>query len=393
MELKYLRRYIKSSFWRLISLSIRPFIRLKDNQIICWVYYNNHYTDSPRVFTEYILSNHSNDFNIVWVFTKEFDTSGIDPRIKVVRTNTLKYLISLYSSKVIISNRRTFRYLDYFYKKKGQTYIMTWHGSFPLKRIEKDAENVLTKSYIREAKYDSSICDLMLSNSRMYSEVIRNAFWYDGEILEMGIPRNDIFYNHKLISETYVNIRKEYDVSADTKIVIYAPTFRTDSSNLDYYRINWSKIIPCFESLFNSKVVVFIRLHPNMSSINGIEDLINDSRVIDITKKPDITPYLFASDAMISDYTSAMFDFCTLRRPCFVFATDKDSYDRGFNLSLEDLPFPLSINQNQLITSILNFDYKSYMMKLDSFIDNTWGLFEKGDSTEALYYWINNKIK
>lgn len=62
-----------------------------------------------------------------------------------------------------------------------------------LKKCEKDVEAKLSKSYVYNAKRDSKMADLFISSAKFLTDLYRRAFWYDGEILEVGFPRNDIF--------------------------------------------------------------------------------------------------------------------------------------------------------------------------------------------------------
>ena len=50
----------------------------------------------------------------------------------------------------------------------------------------------------------------------------------------------------------------------------------------------------------------------------------------------------------------------------FLFATDIDEYkkDRDFYLPLDQLPFPLAKNNDELLKNIINFDYENYLRNL-----------------------------
>ena len=120
---------------------------------------------------------------------------------------------------------------------------MLWHGGIALKRIEKDAENNLGFSYTMKAKRDSRTCDLMISGCNFQTELLKNKFWYNGEILESGIPRNDIFFNTERHKEFKENIYKKYNIPSSYNIVLYAPTFRRNRS-IEPYKFDWNKMLP-----------------------------------------------------------------------------------------------------------------------------------------------------
>lgn len=383
---------IERLVWYIMAMIVRPFIKVKNNRIFCWSYSAKKYACNPRALTEYILDNHANEYEIYWGFDKDVDVSILDERIHVVRKYSLHYLYALYSSKFVFYNARNNPYDSMFVKKHGQKYIMMWHGPFALKKIEKDACEKLGAKYRKYAIKDSAMCDLMLSNSKFFTNLIYNSFWYDGKVLEKCSPRNDVFYNQDLKLESYNKVRESLGLSKDCKIVLYAPTFRGENQKLDYYRINWSNVRPYFEKLLDGDVAILLRLHPNIAGIEGVETLMNYPNVHNVTNAPDITEFLFAADVMISDYTSAMFDFSLLQKPCFIYAIDKDEYDRGFYWKFEQLPFPFAESEEQLINNIVSFDFDKYNHSLDNFQNEIWGIDEDGHACERLYNWMKKQI-
>lgn len=389
--MKLLINRLKRLVWYIMAMIVRPFIKINNKRIFCWSYSAKKYACNPRALTEYILANHANEYEIYWGFDKNVDVSMLDERIHVVRKHSLHYLYALYSSKFVFYNTRNNPYDSMFVKKQDQKYIMMWHGSFPLKKIEKDACEQLGVKYQKYALKDSAMCDLMLSNSKFFTNLIYNSFWYDGKILERCSPRNDVFYNQELKLECYNKVRESLGLSKDCKIVLYAPTFRGENQNLDYYRIDWSNVRPYFEKLLGGNVEILLRLHPNIAGIEGVETLMNYPNVHNVTKAPDITEFLFAADAMISDYTSAMFDFSLLQKPCFIYAIDKDEYDRGFYWNFEQLPFPFAESEEKLINNVLSFDFDKYNRSLYKFQDEIWGLDEDGYACERLYNWLKQQ--
>ncbi len=386
---KNLNRCIRL-FWFIVALIIRNFSKVKNNQIFCWSYHFSKYSCNPKAITEYILENVPDDFEIYWAFDSKNIPKELDNRIRVVVQYNFKYLVALYTSKFIITNSRNNKYDSMFIKKKNQKYIMTWHGSIGNKPIEKDAIETLGNKYKRIAIEDSSMCDLMLSNCKRFTNQIRDAFWYKGEILEKCIPRNDLFYNHSYILKIYEDVRNELGFTPETKIVLYAPTYRGNNNSLEFYHINWDFIIPHLEKLLGNSVEVLVKLHPNMSHVNNIGFLTHFEHVHDITQVADIQRYLFAANVMISDYSSTMFDFALLRRPCFTFAVDRADYERGFYFTLEQLPFPIAESNIQLANCIRVFKQDKYIRDINNCFDNTFGLDEDGHACERLLAWMRN---
>ncbi|MCY7191377.1 CDP-glycerol glycerophosphotransferase family protein, partial [Streptococcus gallolyticus] len=52
--------------------------------------------------------------------------------------------------------------------------------------------------YVKDAKYDGIVTDLLVSDSQIQTEYFKKYFWYTGEIIRCGLPRNDELYYSSL---------------------------------------------------------------------------------------------------------------------------------------------------------------------------------------------------
>ena len=382
---------IGKSFGNIFSLIIRCFTRVHKGRMMCWAYTFKQYSCNPRYLTEYLLENNP-EFEIFWVFKGNVDTSGVDKRIKCIRYKSLQYYLLVNTAEFFITNARTDPYRIYWHKRKGQKYVMLWHGGVALKRIEKDAEAQLSYSYLKKAKIDSKVCDLMVSGCRFQTSLLKEKFWYDGEILEKGIPRNDVFFDKARHPEMRGRICRKYGISPDSRIVLYAPTFRRDKS-IEPYRINWSRVVPELRKIYGTeKVSILLRLHPNLIGKADASSLVNDESVIDVTRYHDMQELLCVSDLLITDYSSSMFDITMLKKPCMLYATDIEKYNRGYYFDFAELPFPLARNEEELIGNIRTFDSAAYEEAVESFFEKHIGLCEDGNASKAIAGWFTRHI-
>ena len=382
---------IGKSFGNIFSLIIRCFTRVHKGRMMCWAYTFKQYSCNPRYLTEYLLENNP-EFEIFWVFKGNVDTSGVDKRIKCIRYKSLQYYLLVNTAEFFITNARTDPYRIYWHKRKGQKYVMLWHGGVALKRIEKDAEAQLSYSYLKKAKIDSKVCDLMVSGCRFQTSLLKEKFWYDGEILEKGIPRNDVFFDKARHPEIRGRICRKYGISPDSRIVLYAPTFRRDKS-IEPYRINWSRVVPELRKIYGTeKVSILLRLHPNLIGKADASSLVNDESVIDVTRYHDMQELLCVSDLLITDYSSSMFDITMLKKPCMLYATDIEKYNRGYYFDFAELPFPLARNEEELIGNIRTFDSAAYEEAVESFFEKHIGLCEDGNASKAIAGWLTRHI-
>jgi CDP-glycerol glycerophosphotransferase len=74
-----------------------------------------------------------------------------------------------------------------------------------------------------------------------------------------------------------------------------------------------------------------------------------------------------------------------MKRPCFLFTTDIDSYvtERGFYYELTDTPFPICKNNHELISNVKYFDNDKYLFDIDKYLDML-GCYENGDAAERI---------
>ena len=260
-----------------------------------------------------------------------------------------------------------------------------------IKKIEKDAGDNLSKKYIEAAKYDSSICDLILSGCNFRTNIIKNSFWYTGNILEKGTPRNDMLFNTSLKDQLKKQLVDSLGIDSKRKILLYAPTFRKDYS-IDCYNINWKQIIKSLKQKTGDDYVILLRLHPNFINKKiDYNSLFCTDDMYDVTMYHDMQELLLISDILVTDYSSSIFDFSLLYRPCIIYAPDYRTYNRGTYFQLHQLPFPLAENQKQLIESIDKFDKTSYQIELRNFIQKVIGSFEDGQACYHLYNWMKKQ--
>lgn len=378
-------------FGNAVSMFVRCGVGVKRGRVLCWAYNYKQYGCNPRYLTEYILE-HCPDMEVVWVFRRGVDISGIDSRVKCVRFRSLEYLKMVNSAEFLVTNSRTDPWHIYWHKRPEQKYLMVWHGGAALKQIERDVEDKLGYSYIRKAKRDSEVCDLMISGCRANTDLIKRSFWYSGEVLEKGIPRNDIFFDKAKHQEIRERINAQYGISPDSRIVMYAPTFRR-SGTIEPYRIDWAQLLPLLrEKLGCENVTIFLRLHPNLIGKADTSSLQCCAEVVDMTRYHDMQELLCVSDMLITDYSSSMFDYAMLRRPCILYATDVEQYDRGYYYDFKELPFPLAESGEELKSLIANFDNEGYLARLELFLNDTLGLKEQGIAAKELAEWMRQRM-
>ncbi len=375
----------KKSMYVLLKL-IYGHHNIKNNKIIFDNFLGKGYGDNPKYICEELLHLNA-DIDIVWVVN---DSNYKFPdRIRTVKYNSFKSLYEYYTAKIWVDNvRNSFKPP----KREGQFYLQTWHGPFSPKKIERDAENNLPKQYIECAKNDGMIMNALLSNSELLDEQYYRTFWLSPnvEILKSGLPRNDIYF-HEAAHEDIKNIvRIRYNFSSNDYIVLYAPTFRDDGSKRGY-DIPYEKIRNEFEAKTNKHCKMLIRFHPNV----GDEMVVGYSNdIINVTDYPNLQDLVIVSDAIISDYSTTIFDFSLMKKPAFIHAIDIEEYGklRGLLPEFYMLPFPHTYTNNELLSAISSFSCEDYVNGLDEFYKKH-PIYDTGIASKTAAKWIVDKMK
>ena len=115
---------------------------------------------------------------------------------------------------------------------------------------------------------------------------------------------------------------------------------------------------------------------------------------INASSYDDIQELLLATDVLITDYSSCIFDFCLGLKPAFVFAKDIKEYEqeRGFYLDIHSMPFPIAQTEEELFYNISNLDENKYKTELEKFL-NKRGSFDNGNASKNIVEIIKKRIK
>lgn len=353
-----------------------------ENKIVIDNFLGKGYGDNPKCICEALLKKNTY-LDIVWVCK---DLNSVFPSgVRIVKYGSLKSLKEYYTAKVWIDNvRNSFKPS----KRERQYYIQTWHGNLGNKLVEGAAIETLPRKYVITAKKDAAQTDLMISGSVFFTNLIRDHFWYNGRIMEIGTPRLDVFFQNK--SGIIENVKKQYGIDTNTNVILYAPTFR-NSYSIEDYDLDYQSAISAFERLYRCKCLMIIRFHPNLKVDTRCLNL--PSNVINVSDYPDVYELVISSNAIITDYSSISIESGVFYKPVFIYANDIDEYtkERGFISDINKQPFPISRTNGELVSIIENFNFDDYASKLKLF-NNQLGIKEYGTASKALSEVILNVI-
>ncbi len=370
---------------------------IEKNKIVFTNFNGNGYGCNPKYIAEEIIKRNL-PYELCWLVNNIKEKEVNFPKtIRLIELNSKQSFKELTTAKIWIDNqRKIFPIKLGLQKKEGQLYIQTWHGSLGIKKLDNDVQNFTNKSnkiWIDRAKFDSQMTDYLLTNSKFETNILPEALWFKNKVLEIGHPRNDIFFKSefekKLIKKKIFN---NLGISNNQNILLYVPSFR-DDYRLDCYMLNIEIIKSTLENKFGGSWTILIRMHPRLKDTSCA--LFNyNKNVIDVSSYSDIQELLIAADIAISDYSSCIFDFILSKKPAFIFATDIEQFntERGFYYPLESTPFPIATDNIELMNNIKDFNYEQYKQKVEEFLQEK-GCIEDGHASERVVDLIEQVIE
>lgn len=318
------------------------------------------YADSPKAIYEELLNNPKyEEYHFIWFFKDrcmdEYLFLEQNDRTQLILWGSPEYYEAYAKAKYWIANTRVPIPIE---PGPDQVYVQCWHGT-PLKRLGCDIETygdgiVNNKDTTRRVfEQDAKKFKYLISPSGYCSEKLSSAFNLKGlgkedAVIEEGYPRNDAICN--ATKEDVKRIRDDLGIPEGKKVILYAPTYREDQRQtnlgfvyeppIDFNRLR-ERIGDGYVVLFRAHYYVANAL--NFDAYNGF--------VLNASDYPDINDLYVISDILITDYSSVFFDYGILKRPIIFYMYDLEFYRdelRGFYLSLEELPGPITTTQEEL---------------------------------------------
>jgi CDP-glycerol glycerophosphotransferase (TagB/SpsB family) len=225
-------------------------------------------------------------------------------------------------------------------RRPGQHVLQTWHGT-PLKRLALHRPGFDPRRAVAVVR-ESRRWNVLLAPNPYSEGIMRKAYAFlTRPVWVEGYPRNDI-----LTTGDGAEVRAQLGIAEGERVLLYAPTWRDDRDLMvDFFD-------PA-ELAQRTGAVVLVRGHSR--TLQAGRDAAG-TRVIDVTRYPDVSRLLLAADALITDYSSMMFDFAVTGKPMYFFVPDLEHYRgelRGFYFDLETrAPGPVVRTFDELVDAI-----------------------------------------
>ena len=330
------------------------------------------YSDSPRFISE-ALHELRPDLEIVWQLSNPADAPDY---VRAVKPHSLRALTELATARCIVDN---FNRPIHLLKFPGQLYVQTWHGDRGFKKMLYDMNDGL-------AYPDGAQMDLAVSGSRFGTKNFRTAFRYDGEVLQQGMPRNDRLV-HPDPAEI-ARIRQSLNIPENTRVLLYAPTFRDATSGSDLKAgFDLTRAIARLSRATNQKWLCLTRAHDQNRKITT-----DAADVRDMTDYPEMSDLLLIADMLITDYSSSAGDYVLLHRPVVLYQPDLSSFvqsDRDMYFDMKTCPYVRAESESALYSLL---DRPEALIPSCQQVLDFYGATETGRSTELVAQWTSDRI-
>jgi CDP-glycerol glycerophosphotransferase len=306
------------------------------------------FADNPRALYEGLLARTGEEVTHTWL-CNEKTRPTFPAGVQTVLYPSPEAAAALESADLVIANDCLSMPWT---KKPGTMYLQTWHGT-PLKRIHHDVRPV-RDGWLDNADKDVARWDLLLSPNPPSTDRLRHAFGFTGPVLETGYPRNDVLSSPRR-AEIRARLRAALGIPDGTTAVLYAPTWRDDlvfdhTGPRDFeFPIDMAD----FHDRLGEDHVLLLRLH---SMVKDRPEVAPGVPVIDVSDHAESSDLYLAADVLVTDYSSAMFDFAVTGKPILFYTYDLEHYRddlRGFYFDLADIaPGRLLRTSTELIDAL-----------------------------------------
>lgn len=276
-------------------------------------------------------------------------------------------------------------FLPYAYlkRKKGTKVIQLWHGTGSIKKFGQDVNQGKLRDLEKQA--NSNITHLIVNSEETKRQYAGSFGVKDSVVYPIGLPRTDeLFGRMKKVELTGKNPDKEYiyqkyNIPTDKELILYAPTFRDNEEQ----NPKLLELITELSKELPSNYYLGLRLHPFIADTFKQEQL--DSRICQFSFEKDLNALLMASDILITDYSSIIFEYCITKRPMIFYAYDYNEFSdtgRGFYCDyVSYVPGPVAYRCKDVIKIVKDNEFKDY--NIEAFIRENY-LYADGKATKRL---------
>jgi CDP-ribitol ribitolphosphotransferase len=245
----------------------------------------------------------------------------------------VRYLTRLVRGMVLLRTSRWF-VVDNAYlpvhlmpHRRATTVIQVWHAVGALKRFGWDTSTPLGDP---ERRFLHRYYDWVVCSAERSREPYARAFRTRPErVVPLGTPRVDAFADATAVAAARERVLARFPALAgERRVVLVAPTFRGRGIGK---RAGTGLDGVALRAALPDDHLLVLKTHPNLDPVatsTAGYDLVIDPGV-------DLNEILMAADVLVTDYSSAIFEWALLRRPLVLVTPDLEAYEADPGLYLD----------------------------------------------------------
>jgi len=289
---------LQQGLFTLIVIMARLFAKNAGNPIV--VLYGHQFSGNLKALYEQWLVSHSNTLDLYFLTLDPVLAHQLKKhKISVLSCSKLRDMLVLSRTSALISDHSLHLMAPMVYLT-DILFIDVWHG-IPFKGFR-------PADFSLQHKYDETWV-----TSRQLLQIYTNRFGFSADrVNDLGYARTDKLFK---TGGSKGRFREYAQIPPEKKIILYAPTWQQDAKNRNPYPFGLShdEFSRRMSKLCRSQnATMVIRSHLN-SSFSGHRS----QEVIYCSQRDygDTEDLLIATDILISDWSSIVFDYIALRRP------------------------------------------------------------------------------
>ncbi len=325
-------------------LTLLNMLKKKDERLI-FFYSNLGFRDNVKAFYDFLIEHNYNEKFYIVVSINDYE------QYQLHSPKHVKFVDNKEGIKYFMKAKYAFYCFGKYPIKpaKSQMVVNLWHGT-PLKRIgnlEDGCEQI-----------DYHFFTKVIASSPLYQPIMADIFGCDeADVDVLGNPRNDEMFKINNILDTAI-------LRGARRLIVWLPTYREYEDDFIVPVLNEVELEDLNHFLKMKNWRMIIKLHPlQEASVKDMKyshiDIYNEKQLTD--NEMSVYTILRNADALITDYSSVMFDYLMLDRPIGFITKDFDEYKekRGFIFdNPEDfMPGPRLENLDQIKNFLSSVDY------------------------------------
>lgn len=315
---------------RMTYATLRRFASIRDGHVLLEAHKGKALIGNPYYLAMHLASTRPEPgLKLICVSDAPFDRTAI--RMSRCRPGSFRYLYHLATAEYLVNDTS---FPTYFVRRDGQRYLNTWHGT-PLKSLGRRAAMGVFANLQNMQRNLMQATHLLVPNLHTESVLVRDFMLtgWRGTLVRCGYPRNDVLY-----------VTRDISPPAPVRIA-FMPTWRGTHSGVNEasrrHVSELKSLLAALDATLPESYEVRVKLHPMASSQL---DFSTFQRVKAFPSDVETYEFLATCHALVTDYSSVMFDFALTGRPVFLHMPDLEHYreERNFCLGLNELPFQQS---------------------------------------------------